>query len=116
MHAYRAGIDAVRLPRTIRDAIMTAHLLGVRYLWVDALCVLQDSPDDRAREAARLRAVLRNAHFTIVAASAHSASEGFLHDRAPPSPDEAVCLPFRLPRLDAGASPSPSTEGKSSAT
>ncbi|KAI0723615.1 HET-domain-containing protein [Earliella scabrosa] len=96
LSAHLAGIDTAQLPRTIRDAIETAHAYGVRYLWVDSLCILQDSEEDRAREIAHMGAIFRDAYFTIVAASAQDASEGFLHDRPPPAPADTL-LPFRCP-------------------
>ena len=94
--AYMIKIDPGILPQTIRDAMDATRSLGLRYLWVDALCILQDSKEDRAREVARLGTTFRNAYFTIVAASARKASHGFLQDRSPSSvPD--IPLPFRFP-------------------
>ncbi|KAI0751629.1 HET-domain-containing protein [Daedaleopsis nitida] len=89
------GIEVGRIPQTIKDAINTAHAHGVRYLWVDSLCILQDSEADRVREISEIRAIYRNAYFTIVAASSHNVNEGFLHDRQASPLD--VVLPFRCP-------------------
>ena len=43
---FRLGMPYESLPRTIQDAIYITRKLGVRWLWVDALCILQDSEDD----------------------------------------------------------------------
>ncbi|KAF7340890.1 HET-domain-containing protein [Mycena sanguinolenta] len=94
--AYLRHIDPVLLPQTIRDAIKAIHTLGLRYLWVDALCILQDSKEDKSREIAQMRTIFRNAYFTIIAASAHKVSAGFLQNRSPCSPDD-ITLPFRCP-------------------
>ncbi|KAI0630049.1 heterokaryon incompatibility protein-domain-containing protein [Trametes polyzona] len=92
--AYCAAIDPGLdlLPQTIRDAIRVTHDLGQRYLWIDSLCILQDSEADKHRELARMVDVYRNAYLTIVAGSAKRATEGFLHDPAPP-----VSVPYILP-------------------
>ncbi|KIJ09860.1 hypothetical protein PAXINDRAFT_102159 [Paxillus involutus ATCC 200175] len=88
------GIDNHALPQTILDAIRTTNSMGIPYLWVDALCILQDSDTDKYTEIGRMRMVYRNAHVTIIAASSAKAVDGFLQDRsAPPH----TSLPFRCP-------------------
>lgn len=94
--AYTLRIDPALLPQTIKDGIEATHTYGVRYLWVDALCILQDSEDDKAREIARILTIFRHSYFTIIAASAHKVSDGFLHDRSPSSPHD-IALPFPCP-------------------
>ena len=96
LQSYVLGIDLTVLPQTIRDAIETTHYFGVRYLWVDALCILHDSDEDIARELSQILAIHRSAYFTIISASASKASQGFLQDRPPTSPPD-VSLPFRCP-------------------
>jgi hypothetical protein len=54
------------LPRTLRDAITITCKLGLRYLWIDALCIIQDS-DDWAIEAGKMGDYYRNATVTISA-------------------------------------------------
>lgn len=46
----KAGLDVSVLPRTLQDAIEITRGLGYKYLWVDALCILQDCPFDKDRE------------------------------------------------------------------
>lgn len=82
---YHHGIDASILPQTINDAIRTTRALGIRYLWTDTLCIIQDSRDDKGREIGEMDRIYNDAYVTIVAASARKVSEGFLQDRAPPS-------------------------------
>ncbi|KAI0672210.1 HET-domain-containing protein [Trametes maxima] len=101
VRTYSQGIDTALLPQTIKDAIECTYSFGMRYLWVDALCILQDSKDDKAREIAQMRAIYQNAHFTIIAASAHTVSEGFLQAR-PPSSQHDVVLPFPCPNGNVG--------------
>lgn len=88
------GIDNHTLPQTILDAIRTTNSMGIPYLWVDALCILQDSDTDKYTEIGRMRMVYRNAHVTIIAASSAKAVDGFLQDRSAPPHTR---LPFHCP-------------------
>lgn len=47
LSAFRDRPPHDRLPQTIKDAIMIAWKLGIRYLWVDSLCIVQDSSLDK---------------------------------------------------------------------
>ncbi|CAM1508565.1 Fc.00g054130.m01.CDS01 [Cosmosporella sp. VM-42] len=64
------------LPKTFLDAISLCRKLNVRYLWIDSLCIIQDSDEDWQREALLMGSVYRNAYLTIAAASAKDSSEG----------------------------------------
>jgi hypothetical protein len=75
---YVESIDVSTLPRTISDAIEVVRKLGVRYLWVDALCIIQDSDDDKAKELSNMRNVYRNSYLTLLVAGAERADVGFL--------------------------------------
>lgn len=76
--ALRQGIDCALLPQTVQDAIHVVSRLNIRYLWVDALCIMQDSLDDKAKELPQMANIYRCSALTISAASANSSSEGFL--------------------------------------
>ncbi|KAK3689421.1 heterokaryon incompatibility protein-domain-containing protein [Podospora appendiculata] len=57
-----------RLPRTIQDAILLISRLGERYVWIDSLCIVQDSNSSWELNAKAMHLVYGNAHFTICAA------------------------------------------------
>lgn len=95
--SYMKSIDFDLFPKTLRDAVLTTHRMGIRYLWVDSLCIIQDSDEDKVHELSRMRNVYRDSYVTIVAASARRVSEGFLQTRENYVADEAVELPFVLP-------------------
>ncbi len=72
------GIAISKLPQTIRDAISSTRKLGIQYLWVDALCIEQDSPSDKDLEIVKMKQYYENSLITIAAASAQKCSDGFL--------------------------------------
>ena len=73
-----------QLPLTIRDAMKLVRELGIRYLWVDSLCILQGDADLWALNASRMDSVYGYASLTICAADGEDAHCGLkaLH---PPS-------------------------------
>lgn len=81
IRSYMQRLDMQMLPQTIRDAISVARTIPVRYLWVDALCILQDSEDDKAIEIAKMEQIYQNALVVIVAACSGDVSSGFLQPR-----------------------------------
>ncbi|KAK0620763.1 heterokaryon incompatibility protein-domain-containing protein [Immersiella caudata] len=65
-----------QLPRTVRDAIILVRKLGLRYLWVDALCLVQDDKEDVAAGIAVMDQLYERSWFTIIAACGHDADAG----------------------------------------
>lgn len=61
------GIDWQRLSKTFQDAIIVTRRLGFRYLWIDSLCIIQDSPEDWVKESGTMQNVYANCVLTIVA-------------------------------------------------
>ncbi|KAF2798793.1 HET-domain-containing protein [Melanomma pulvis-pyrius CBS 109.77] len=74
-----SSFDIQKLPQTIQDAIAVARRIGYRYIWVDALCIMQDSDADKSQELPKMRQIYQSASITIVAAVSKTATEGFLH-------------------------------------
>lgn len=70
-----------QLPQTLKDAIQVTMSLGLNHLWIDALCIIQDSDQDKAEEISRMADIYEQAYVTISAARATAVSEGFLHSR-----------------------------------
>jgi len=66
------------LPLTFHDAIKVSHGLGIRYLWIDSLCIIQKNPEDWIKESRRMEDVYAGAYCTIAATSAADPQEGFL--------------------------------------
>lgn len=70
------------LPATYRDAIDFVRAVGYRYIWIDALCILQDDRDDWNSEAARMADIYSEAILVISAANANHVGFGFLSERS----------------------------------
>lgn len=52
---------------TFQDAISVVRQLGLRYLWIDSLCIIQDDDEDWARESSKMATIYSLAHLTIAA-------------------------------------------------
>lgn len=74
-----------RLPRTIEDAILVTKALGYRFLWVDALCIVQDSDEDLNLQLAQMNAIYGLAVITVAARSSSSSDSGLHGVSAPRS-------------------------------
>ncbi|PSN72120.1 HET-domain-containing protein [Corynespora cassiicola Philippines] len=74
-----ASFGLHQLPKTIQDAIIVTRCIGLRYIWVDAICIFQDSPADKTIELPKMRHIYKNAAVSIIAAISSTATEGFLH-------------------------------------
>ena len=82
------------MPLTFQQAAMVCRWLGVRYLWIDSLCIVQDDWSDWEDQASKMDSIYENAFFTI-AAHGHAGGLGSIL----PSPEEYE-IPTRLPFLD----------------
>jgi hypothetical protein len=80
------GFDILELPKTIQDAVQVTRELGIPYLWVDALCILQGA-DDAARsdwihQSTLMQSVYANSTLTIMAAASYSSEDGIFIPRS----------------------------------
>ncbi|KAF1976348.1 HET-domain-containing protein [Bimuria novae-zelandiae CBS 107.79] len=71
------GFLLSELPKTCRDAVLTARLLNIPFIWIDQLCIIQDDSDDWEREAGRMHAVYANSILTLAALTSPGADAGF---------------------------------------
>ncbi|ERF71153.1 hypothetical protein EPUS_05982 [Endocarpon pusillum Z07020] len=85
------GIEMDQLPKTVQDAIVVCRELGVDYLWVDALCIIQEQRDleDFKVEALKMSQYYENAYLTLIVGSAPDCADGFLNDL--PEPKASPC-------------------------
>lgn len=78
LHSHQQSIKFSALPQCLQDAVTVARSLEIRYLWIDALCIIQDDGNDWAIESATMWQLFQNAYITIAAAASESFDEGFL--------------------------------------
>jgi hypothetical protein len=81
--ALSSGVAIEILPRTMQDAINFTRDINVDWLWIDSLCIFQDSQEDWNREALTMRQVYRDAFLVIAALGAASGDEGLFAIRDP---------------------------------
>ncbi|KAJ8130723.1 hypothetical protein O1611_g2903 [Lasiodiplodia mahajangana] len=98
--SFRSRLESISLdslPLTLRDAVIATRRLGFRFLWVDAICIIQDDADDWEREASQMRAVYANATITMSAHDSEDCQSGLFRTRQNriTSP---VQIPFRVPK------------------
>ncbi|KAL2074110.1 hypothetical protein VTL71DRAFT_7888 [Oculimacula yallundae] len=79
---FEEGIEIDRLPKTFQHAIDFACRLGVRYIWIDSLCILQDSTKDWLYQSAQMDQVYNNSLCNISATAASNSAKGLYCDRA----------------------------------
>ena len=71
----QTSVEITRFPASYREAIMVCRRFGLKYLWIDSLCIVQDSTDDWEREAAAMTNVYGNSMLNICTAGAAESSE-----------------------------------------
>lgn len=76
LDAHFKGISVASLPRTVTDAIYVCGALEVKYLWVDALCIVQDDTDDWTDQIPMMSNIYAGAHVVIAAQAASTVHDG----------------------------------------
>lgn len=74
-------IDSSDLPLTFSDAVRYTQALGIAYLWIDSLCIIQDDLQDWDTESAKMTSIYHDAYLVIAAGASASDQEGLLYER-----------------------------------
>ncbi|KAG2753386.1 HET-domain-containing protein [Suillus brevipes Sb2] len=69
------GLNTAKLPDTITDSILFVRQLGERYIWIDALCIIQDNPQDKFAQVHEMDLVYGLSYLTIIAAGGTTARD-----------------------------------------
>jgi hypothetical protein len=78
---FQTGISLNALPKSFVEAIEIARRLKIRYLWIDSLCILQDSTTDWHDESAMMQNVYRYSRLNIAATASHNSDGGLFRLR-----------------------------------
>lgn len=81
LRCLQEGITISELGLTFQDAIFTAQLLGIQFIWIDSLCIFQDFREDWQREAPLMIKVYRYAILNIAASAAADNKAGCFPER-----------------------------------
>lgn len=78
---YSQEIPSGLIPPTFRDALTIARALDIPYLWIDALCIVQDDHVEWQNEASKMQDIYSGGSLTIAAADAFNSLGGcFFND------------------------------------
>lgn len=80
-HMSPAGIPWSSLPRLFQDVILLVRSLNFQYLWIDSLCILQDSEEDWLTESANMSSIYAHATLNIAATAQRDASASLFRRR-----------------------------------
>jgi len=81
MEEFRRGRPISSLPQNFRDAIAVTRRFSIRYLWIDSLCIIQDSVTDWKSESSMMRDVYANSVCNIAAAASQNPYQGLFRTR-----------------------------------
>ncbi|KAH7131261.1 heterokaryon incompatibility protein-domain-containing protein [Dactylonectria macrodidyma] len=93
---HQDQIKSSSLPKTISDAVIFCRKLDIPYLWVDALCIVQDDDADKLSEIEAMGHIYANDFLTIAATSSSGSDDGFLQPR------QNFCFSAPFPAPDGG--------------
>lgn len=89
----KEGVKLTELPRTFQDAIeVTRRLNLVPYIWIDSLCIVQDSKQDWDDESVKMQYVYRNSVLNLAAGASPNSHGGLFNPRHPLS-----TVPWSIP-------------------
>ena len=88
--SFREGVEFHILPLTFQEAILVTENLDANLLWIDALCILQDSDEDWLRESSKMANVYSNTYLNIAATAGTDPHSGLFHTKRNPVPEDAV--------------------------
>lgn len=82
--SHTAGIPWDRIPQTLKNAMQLTLELGVEFIWIDALCIVQDDANDWRQHAVKMGEIYQNALLTISATASQNIHSGiFVGQRYP---------------------------------
>ncbi|KAM0521264.1 hypothetical protein ACHAPE_002740 [Trichoderma viride] len=78
------GMPMTSLPEMMQDAVSVLRRLGIEYVWIDCLCIVQDDKDDWKKEASLMASIYQNADLTIAASWCDKVGQSLFRDHSAP--------------------------------
>lgn len=75
------GFPLCSIPQTLQDSIIVARRLKIPYIWIDSMCIVQDSDKEWRTESRRMMSYYENSYLTIIPVLCTNADQGFLGPR-----------------------------------
>jgi serine/threonine protein kinase len=85
VESFKERIPYEQLPATFRDTVDSTRALGIRYLWIDSICIIQGPDGDFSEEAKKMEDVYSGAFCVLAASRAKHQHDGFLKPRSQPN-------------------------------
>lgn len=98
LKVHMENIPFASLPPTFQEAIDFTRRLGIRYLWIDSLCIIQDDENDWRVEASKMASIYQNCYLVISAAKSSGAYEGLYADFPPRCRTHTIELDNKYPQ------------------
>lgn len=83
LHQRNHGIEWTDLPKTFQDAVKVTRSLGIQYLWIDSLCIIQNDDNDWRQESAQMHIIYRDSYLTIAASKSNGPNGGLFAVSSP---------------------------------
>jgi len=80
---HQHSLPMSNLPKLFYDAVVITRALHYRYLWIDSLCIIQDSKEDWMREISTMGDIYKNCVFTISAENCADSGVNILGNHVP---------------------------------
>jgi hypothetical protein len=75
---WTQSLPFAELPKTLRDSIIFTRHLGLEYVWIDGLCIIQDDIVDTTVEISAMPSIYSGAWLTLSVSKAKTCQDGFL--------------------------------------
>ena len=92
----KGSLSAEPVPQTIEDAFTIARSLRIRYVWVDRLCIVQDSACHSNSQVAHMHQIYSGAYLSMFAASGSDSTSGIFSHSTRPQMQHAAPIDSKL--------------------
>jgi hypothetical protein len=87
---HKKNVPWDTLPKTFQDAVVVARAMGIQYLWIDSLCIVQDDEEDWHTQSAQMADIYQNSVLTIAGSASSGAHQGIFRKSDPAYTDSPI--------------------------